>query len=140
MNLYDDNKTVRELYAAYHTILKQDVKSAIVDAVEAFRKHCDEGQENDVESAIESERDSIEERLNEEADSFVTYTRDAQTILFVSENEDAAEEELGDEEAAKMTTEQRAYYAYMADARRWLDNSYFIADIVEELSTAKASA
>lgn len=136
MNLYDDSKTVRELYAAYHTIVKGDVTDAIGNAVTAYRESCDEGEENDIDAAIESERDAIEEYLNEQADSFVTYTTDARTILFVSENEYAAENELGEEEAKALTVGQRAYYAYMADARTWLDNSYFIADIGEELATS----
>lgn len=131
MNLYDDTKTVRELYAAYHTIVKQDVKSAVLEAVEAFRKYCDEGQEKDIKGAIEAERDNIDERLTEEADSFVTYTRDAETILFVSENSDAYEDELGEKAPS---VESAAAMAYLADARTWLDNSYFIADIEAEVT------
>lgn len=55
--------------------------------------------------------------LHEECDGAgrVIYTFQAKIGLLVSDNEDAAEEEMGEQEARAMTVEQRMFYALQRD-------------------------
>ncbi len=78
-----------------------------------------------------SDEDGLTERLDSECDSAVTYTSDAVDILYSSENDDAADDAMGEGEATK--PEQRAYFALQADVRQLWANEYHLADLSDDV-------
>lgn len=58
--------------------------------------------------------EAIEEQISETADSAVTYTADALTIILVSPNDGAYEDEMGEKPPSD---EARAAFAFAADLR-----------------------
>lgn len=113
MRYYNDDKTLREIRAAYYT----DVRDCAAEIMQL-------------------EDDEQHERLCEEADGVVTYTADAELILLLSDNAYAAEDEMGVEEVKSYTVEQKAYFAFQADVRQLLNNEYFIAEQAEKAKEA----
>lgn len=99
----------RVLYRAHYS----HVRATAIDVLE------------DVLSGRIYDADALHTRLHEEAETAVTYTRDAERILFSSENSDAYEDETGEKAPS---VEAAAAMAFKADVRDLLGNEYFLAD------------
>lgn len=65
--------------------------------------------------------------------SWTIYTHSAAALLLVSDNEDAAEEMLGEDEAKECSVEQRAALAMLADVRELIESESLLA-IAEEVA------
>ena len=74
----------------------------------------------DKDDRFDSERDdAIVSRL--EGTSWVIYTHSAAAVLMVSDNDDAADDMLGEEEAKQCSVEHRASLAMLADVRELIE-------------------
>lgn len=136
MNLFDDAKTVRELTADYYTMIKDAVQDAIANALKNETKDYsnEPGFMLSVFVTLDGVVEAIDEYLYSECDSTVIYTRDAQTILFVSRNEDAIRDMYDDDSAlAVATVESKASAAFLADCRELLSSEHFLAELEKEL-------
>lgn len=109
MNEDEAKEAERILYRAHYS----RVRATAIDVLE------------DVLSGRIEDTDGLETRLHEEADTAVTYTRDAERILFSSENDDAYEDQIGEKAPS---VEAAAAMAFETDVRELLGNEYFLAD------------
>lgn len=136
MYFYDENKTIRELRAKFYETVRSHIKDALREANE---DDSDNPVWGSVEQLLRNERETIDEWLSREADSLVTYTADAETIVFVADSRhaDAYEDETGEKAP---TVEAQAAWAYIAACNDLLGNEYFLRDMAEELFGAKESA
>jgi len=103
--------------------------------METIDSYGEEIKENAIAKIKEGDdRDDIEEWMSDEIhetidnSQWVIYTYKAKMALLVSDNEDAMEDETGE----TGTTEQRAYYAMVADLRAWFDRNMDLDDLIEE--------
>lgn len=100
----DVTELIRPLRAAYYT----SVRRLALAAVQAFP--LDASQETD-----ERREESIAQAI--EGSSWMIYTYSAKAALLVSDNDDAAEEMLGEDEARQSSVEHRASLAMLEDVR-----------------------
>ncbi len=100
------------------------------DAAQIERARYHQGVRGTAKDIVEEhgdDDDGIQERISSDADSAVTYTRDAWQIAWLSDNVDAIEDALGDDPAdwgATGVTDlitKIAYFAYEKDLREYVE-------------------
>lgn len=129
MWLYDEDKTIRELRAAYFERVANDLWSVLAKAVTRTRSWG-----LSLEEIIKAQSDSIMDDLSLEADIASQDELDAQTIIFVSGHDDhAADEAMGEAEAKQLGVKARAAAAFVADANDLLNNEWHLRGVAQSL-------
>ena len=104
----DVTDLLRPLRAAYYTSVREI-------ALEAMRKFpfekCEPGDKNREEFIVQAIDGS----------SWTIYTHSAEAVLLVSDNDDAAEDMLGEDEARQSSVEHRAALAMLDDVRELIE-------------------
>lgn len=103
---------LRPLRAAYYT----SVRDIAREIVEEFPMPTASGEKDENADARD---DAIASHVD--GTSWTIYTHSAAALLLVSDNEDAAEEMLGEDEAKECSVEQRAALAMLADVRELIE-------------------
>lgn len=131
MWLYDANKTITQLKAAYFTRVANDLWGVLAKAVERAPGLS-------IEELIKAQSDSIMDDICLEADIAAHDELDAQTIVFVSGHDDhAADEAMGEAEAKQLGVRARAAAAFVADANDLLNNEWHLRGVAESLGVKR---
>lgn len=129
--LYDENKTILELKAAYFERVANDLWGVLAKAVARAPGLS-------IEELIKTQSDSIMDDICLEADIATQDELDAQTIVFVSGHDDhAADEAMGEAEAKQLAVRARAAAAFVADANDLLNNEWHLRGVAESLGVKR---